>query len=60
MTEAKLLTVKEVCDRLAISDATLYRLINKGEIPTVKIGRSLRFDPADVAAYIERCKGSGI
>jgi excisionase family DNA binding protein len=34
----KLLTVKEACDRLRISRATLYNLVNRGELAFVKIG----------------------
>ena len=34
----KLLTVKEACERLRISRATLYNLVKKGKIAFVKIG----------------------
>lgn len=54
---AKLLTIKEVAERLAVSEPTIYRLINRGELPTVKIGRALRFDEADIEAYIRKAKG---
>lgn len=53
----KLLTIKEVAERLSVSEPTIYRLINRGELPTVKIGRALRFDEADIEAYIRKAKG---
>lgn len=34
----KLLTVKEACERLRISRATLYNLVKKGKLSLVKIG----------------------
>jgi excisionase family DNA binding protein len=34
----KLLTVKEACERLRISRATLYNLVRKGKVTIVKIG----------------------
>lgn len=34
----KLLTVKETCERLRISRATLYNLIKSGKLAVVKIG----------------------
>jgi len=34
----KLLTIPEVCERVRVSRATLYRLIKRGTLPLVKIG----------------------
>jgi excisionase family DNA binding protein len=34
----KLLTVREVCERLRISRATFYSLVKKGDLSIVKIG----------------------
>ena len=41
-----LLRIDEVADRLAISRATTYRLIQRGIIPTIHIGSAVRI-PAD-------------
>ena len=41
---------------LAISPRTLWTLAKEDEIPVVRIGRSVRFDPADLQDYIERQK----
>jgi len=38
----KTLTVKEVADLLKLDYRRVYKLIKKGEIPGVKIGRSVR------------------
>jgi excisionase family DNA binding protein len=33
-----LLTIREACDRLRISRATLYKLVKRGTLPLVKVG----------------------
>ncbi|MBI4589290.1 MAG: helix-turn-helix domain-containing protein [Candidatus Rokubacteria bacterium] len=33
-----LLTIREVCERLRISRATLYKLVKRGMLPLVKVG----------------------
>ncbi|MCC6398402.1 MAG: helix-turn-helix domain-containing protein [Bacteroidetes bacterium] len=46
-------TVRTLADRLAITPLTVYRLVRQGKIPAVKIGKSIRFDPEAVDAYLE-------
>lgn len=45
----------EAAKRLEVGRSTLYGLLGK-ELPVVKIGRSLRIDPDDLEAFIERQK----
>jgi excisionase family DNA binding protein len=41
--------------RLAqVSRDTIYREIDRGELPARHVGRQLRIDPADFAAYLDR------
>jgi excisionase family DNA binding protein len=49
-----LLTIQRVCELLAISKQTLYRLIAAGELSPTRVGERLRFEPADVRRYLER------
>lgn len=51
-----LLTLKDVMTRLKVSRATIYRLIERGELHPFKIGHSLRFEEQDLAAFIARQK----
>jgi excisionase family DNA binding protein len=51
-----LLTVREAAQYLAVSVSTLYGWVWRRRIPFVKIGRALRFDPQDLAAFIEANK----
>jgi len=55
-----LLLVSEVAARLALSDATVYRMIERGALPAVIIGRSLRVSPADLEAFIERSRNGDL
>jgi len=52
----KLMTVKEVISTLSLSESKVYLLLSQREIPSVRIGRSVRVDPADLSAYIAKCK----
>ena len=45
-------TVGEVARQLRVSNMTVYRLINAGELPAVRIGRSYRLRVDDVDAYL--------
>ena len=40
--EPELLTVSEVADMPRVSRKTIYRLVNIGEIPSLRIGHSIR------------------
>ena len=50
------MTVKEAAAYLAVPVATLYTRVFHREIPFVKLGRSVRFDRADLEALIEESK----
>ena len=50
----ELLTVNELRGVLKISRGTVYKLVNRGELPAVRVGERLRFRPADVDRYLER------
>jgi excisionase family DNA binding protein len=52
--DAPLFTVTTLCEYLAISRATLYRLIKRGEIEPVRIGSLTRFTENEVNRYITR------
>ena len=53
-TPEKLLTVEEVAEILRVSLTTVYRRIQAGELPYIKLGhRQVRIKPEDLEAYIE-------
>ena len=49
-----LFTVITLCEHLAISRATLYRLIKKGEIEPIRIGSLTRFTESEVERFLSR------
>jgi excisionase family DNA binding protein len=51
--ERPLLTVREAADRLRCSEKTVRRLIRRGELPALRVGRtSLRIDEAELKRYL--------
>ena len=45
------LSVREVARRLAVSERTVRREIERGNLPAKRIGRILRIDPCDLAVF---------
>jgi excisionase family DNA binding protein len=56
LSEQWLLTARQAADRLAISERTLWELTNRGDLPCVRLGRSVRYDPADLEAWVQANK----
>jgi predicted DNA-binding transcriptional regulator AlpA len=52
----RLLKPAEAAQCLAISERKLWGLTNRGEIPCVRIDRLVRYDPRDLATWIESQK----
>ena len=54
-----LLKARDAAQSLAVSERTLWDLTNRGDLPCVRIGRAVRYDPADLVNWIERQKSQG-
>jgi excisionase family DNA binding protein len=50
--ELKFLTVAEVASLMRVSKMTVYRLVNGGTLPAVRVGRSVRVPEQAVHAYL--------
>lgn len=50
---ASYLNAKELCENLKISEATLYRLLNKG-MPVLKVNSSNRFVLEEVVEWLKK------
>ena len=48
----RFLTVSEVAGALRVSNMTVYRLISAGELPAVRVGRSVRLRVDEVDEYL--------
>jgi excisionase family DNA binding protein len=52
-----LLTIPEVAKRLRISEYRAYELARQGVLQSIRLGRSVRVNPAAVADYLARQGG---
>lgn len=56
---AEFLSVEQVADQLAVSRMTIYRLVERGELPAHRIGRSIRIRERDFDNYLRDTDMSG-
>ncbi len=54
--KTRLMTAREAAKYLNISERTLWTLSNVGDLPRVLIGRAVRYDAADLEAFINTNK----
>jgi len=54
----RLLSIATVALHLDVSQKTIRRLIDAGELPIHRIGRQIRISEPDLAAYIARSRCS--
>jgi excisionase family DNA binding protein len=52
--EVRLLTVAEVAQIMRLSKMTVYRMVNSGQLPALKMGRSVRIPEHVVDDYLRR------
>jgi excisionase family DNA binding protein len=55
----RLLTLRNVCDRLQISDVTGWRLHSERGLKVIRIGRAIRIREADLEAWLEKNTSGG-
>ena len=48
-----LLSIPELCQGLGMGKSWVYRRLRSGEIPSVKLGRSIKVKRADLEEYLE-------
>lgn len=56
----RLLRAPDVAALLDVSPSLVYALAETGELACVRVRSSVRFDPADVHAYIDACRDAGL
>ncbi len=49
-----ILSLKELCSYLKVSKQVAYKLVQRGKIPSFKLGRQLRFRKSKVDAWIDK------
>ena len=51
-SRSRFVTVAEVADLLRVSNMTVYRLVQSGQLPAIRVGRSYRLREEDVDRYL--------
>ena len=54
--DVRFLKASDIARILNISRAMAYRLMQRKEIPIIKINHAVRVNPADLEDYIKRCR----
>jgi excisionase family DNA binding protein len=50
----RLLTVREVAERLGVCTSTVYGLCERGDLPHVRVSNAIRIRPTDLDAFLAR------
>ena len=62
--DSKLLSVNELCAYLGRSKASIYSMVNRGQLPYIKLGNgrngAIRFDSAEIQNLITSRKVSAL
>jgi len=54
----QLLSIPEVCQTLGMGKSWVYRRLKGGEIPSIKLGSTIKVKRADLDAYLENMRYS--
>lgn len=52
--EEEFLTVEEVAKKYRVAEATIYRMVRKGEIPAIKFGKVWRIKNAELQEKLSK------
>lgn len=52
-------TLTELSGILKMSESYLYKAAQKGHIPVIRVGRSLRFDDECINTFLQKCREPG-
>jgi len=55
-TLPKLLDIAELAEHLGVTERHVRRLVAERRIPFIKWGHLLRFDPGEIAAWLDRSR----
>ena len=53
-SQRSLLSIAEVCQELGMGKSWVYKRIQSGEIPSVKLGHNIKVKREDLESYLER------
>ena len=47
------LSVKELADLLHLGKTAIYDMVSRGAVPCIRLGYTVRFDPFEIALWLE-------
>ncbi len=56
MPTSEFLTVRELAKYLRISSTSVYRLVERRDLPFYRMSQKLLFNLTDVEAYVKKCR----
>jgi len=60
LTDVRFLTVAEVASLMRVSPMTVYRMVQAGELPAIRFGRSYRIPEAAVVELVQSAASGAI
>ena len=55
----ELMTMDQLADRLGVTHRHVRRLVDERRVPFLRVGRFIRFDPAEIADWLNRSRVPG-
>ena len=55
----QLLTMEQLAERLGVTHRHVRRLVAERRVPFLRVGRFIRFDPAEVGAWLDSHRVGG-
>jgi len=55
-TAREFYTVSQLADLLQLTQMTIYRMVNRAELPCYSIGRVKRFRHRDIEEFLDSCR----
>lgn len=46
-------TPSELAKMMAVHKATIYRMVDRGELPAIRFGKSIRFDADEIETFLK-------
>jgi excisionase family DNA binding protein len=55
-TLPQLLSIDQLADRLGVTPRLVRRLVAEKRVPYFKVGKFVRFDPAEISEWLDRAR----